>query len=180
MKGTISGLMYSAIGNRTVVEITLEGNQAADIEKYKGKPIDLALKQYRKGRSLDANGYFWVLAGKLAEAVRTSKEDVYRAYIKEIGGNYDVVCVQDRAVESLVEGWSRNGLGWIAETTPSKLKGCTNVLLYTGSSEYDTGQMARLIELAVQDCMTLGIETKTPTEIDNLLSLWERGTADGR
>lgn len=178
MKGTISGLMYSAVSKTTVVEIALEGNVASEVEKFKGKHIDLTLKQYRKGRSLDANGYFWVLAGKLAEAMNIPKTDIYRGYIKEIGGNSEIVCVQDRAVDSLVNGWQRNGIGWVADTMPSKLKGCTNVILYTGSSEYDTGQMARLIDLAVQDCKAVGIDTKTPAEIDDLLSIWEK--ADGR
>lgn len=178
MKGTISGLMYSAVSKTTVVEIALEGNVAADVEKFKGRHIDVSLKQYRKNRSLDANGYFWVLAGKLAEAMNIPKTDIYRGYIKEIGGNSEIVCVQDRAVDSLVNGWQRNGIGWVADTMPSKLKGCTNVILYTGSSEYDTGQMARLIDLAVQDCKAVGIDTKTPAEIDDLLSIWEK--ANGR
>ena len=178
MKGTINGLMYSAVSKTTVVEIALEGNVASEVEKFKGKHIDVSFKQYRKGRSLDANGYFWVLAGKLAEAMNIPKTDIYRGYIKEIGGNSEIVCVQDRAVDSLVNGWQRNGIGWVADTMPSKLKGCTNVILYTGSSEYDTGQMARLIDLAVQDCKAVGIDTKTPAEIDDLLSIWEK--ADGR
>lgn len=180
MKGTISGLMYSALTCKTIVQIELDGNQAAEVEKLQGKQVDVALKQYRKGRSLDANGYFWVLAGKLAERTGVPREQIYRGYVKDIGGNYDVVCVQDRAVDSLVQGWGRNGLGWIADTMPSKLQGCKNVLLYKGSSEYDTGQMSRLIELAVQDCMALGIETKTPQEIENMISLWESGKDDAR
>lgn len=66
-----------------------------------------------------------------------------------------------------------NGLGWQTDTIPSKLEGCTNVVLYYGSSTYDTEQMSRLIDIVVQDCKALGIETKTPDEIANMLSLWE-------
>jgi len=172
MKGTVNGLMYSGISKTTTVEFILEGNQAAEIEKFKGKQITLTLKQKKKNRSLDANAYFWLLAGKLAEAMNIPKTDIYRGYIKEIGGNSEIVCIQDRAVDTLVNGWQRNGIGWVADKFPSKLKGCTNVILYTGSSEYDTGQMSRLIELIVQDCKAVGISTKTPDEINNLLSLW--------
>lgn len=178
MKGIISGgPMYSRINYKTVIELTLDENVAREIENLKGKQVEVTIKQYRKGRSLDANGYFWVLAGKLAEAMNIPKTDIYRGYIKEIGGNSEIVCVQDRAVDSLVNGWQRNGIGWVRDTMPSKLKGCTNVILYTGSSEYDTGQMARLIDLAVQDCKAVGIDTKTPAEIDDLLSIWEKADA---
>ena len=72
----------------------------------------------------------------------------------------------------MTDGWEHNGIGWQAETMPSKLPGCTNVILYYGSSTYDTAQMSRLIDLIVQDCDALGIETKDPAEIDRLVEEW--------
>ena len=85
--------------------------------------------------------------------------------------------MQDKAVDTLVKGWEHNGLGWCAETFPSKLKGCTNVILYYGSSEYDTAQMSRLIDLVVNDCKEQGIETMTPEQLENMLNTWETNNA---
>lgn len=136
------------------------------------KQYSLEIKEKKPRRSLDANAYFWVLAHKIAEASGIEVSTVYRSYIREIGGNNDLVCVQDKAVEAFCEGWERNGLGWIAEPMPSKLAGCTNVMCYYGSSTYDTAQMSRLIELAVQDCKEYGIEYITDAEIKKLLDLW--------
>ncbi|MEE1017932.1 MAG: hypothetical protein UH824_00435, partial [Acutalibacteraceae bacterium] len=65
------------------------------------------------------------------------------------------------------------GKGWVTDTTPSKIGGCVNVIAYYGSSTYDTAQMSRLIDMAVQDCEALEIETKTPDEIARLVSLWQ-------
>ena len=53
-------------------------------------------KQYvaqikRKGRSLDANAYAWVLMDKLAAHYRLNPEDIYREKIKQIPGVRDVV-----------------------------------------------------------------------------------------
>ena len=177
MKGTINGLMYSGLTKTTIVEIALEGNQAAEIEKYKGKHIDMTLKQYRKARSLDANAYYWVLLDRLATVVNVPKTEIYRMHVRDIGGNCEMFTVKNFAVERLCNGWSRNGMGWITDTMPSRYDGYTNVFLYYGSSTYDTHQMSRLIDLAVQDCQAQGIETKTPAEIENMLSLWE--TAKG-
>lgn len=134
--------------------------------------VVVTIKKYRKKRSLDANAYCWVLIGKIAEKTNAPREEVYRSAIREIGGNYDVVCAQDKAVEALRESWQKNGIGWITDTMPSKIEGCTNVMVYYGSSSYDTQQMSRLINILVQDCEQLGIDTKSQEEIDSLLNSW--------
>lgn len=77
------------------------------------------------------------------------------------------------AADKLCTAWARNGLGWQTDVTESRLAGCVNVTLYYGSSTYDTAQMSRLIELAVQDCRALGIETATPADLALLLDRWE-------
>lgn len=130
------------------------------------------VKEQHKKRSLDANAYFWVLADKLAEATRISKEGIYRHAIREIGGNSTTVCVRDMAAEKLCQGWEKNGLGWLSDTFPSKLPGCVNVTLYYGSSTYDTKQMSRLIDNIVQDCQAVGIETLTPDKLALLVEEW--------
>lgn len=126
----------------------------------------------KKKRSLDSNGYAWNLIGKIAEAVGRNKTDVYRDAVREIGGNYDTVCVKSEAVDKLIEGWEHNGLGWLTEQFPSKIKGCVNVNLYYGSSTYDTRQMSRLIDNIVQDAKALGIETLTPQQISEMMNAW--------
>ena len=139
-----------------------------DIEK-----LSIEIKQYRARRSLDANAYCWVLIDKIAENQGISKEEVYRECIKNIGGNSEIVCVKNEAVDRLCEGWRRNGIGWQTDTFPSKIVGCTNVILYYGSSVYDTKQMSLLLENLIQDCKALGIQTETPEAIAKMKSLWE-------
>ena len=137
--------------------------------------LSIEIKPYRARRSLDANAFAWVLMDRLAEKLNVSKEDIYREYIKNIGGNSEIVCVKDSALERLCEGWQRMGIGWQTDTFPSKLEGCTNVILYYGSSTYDSAQMSRLLDLIIQDCKEQGIPTETPDEIARMKSLWETG-----
>lgn len=137
------------------------------------KKYELSIKLHQKKRSNDANAYCWTLIDKLAEKLSLSKIEIYRRLIKEVGGVSDIVCVQDKAVDKLIKAWEKHGIGWQAETEKSKIAGCTNVILYYGSSTYDTAQMSRLIDLVVQECGQLGIETKTPDEIEELKALWE-------
>lgn len=142
-----------------------------EMQDRPGKDYTAVLKQYRP-RSLDANAYFWVLCDQLAEKTHIPKEEIYRSLVREIGGNCETVCVQSKAADALCRGWAHNGLGWVTETLPSKLAGCTNVVLYYGSSTYDSTQMSRLIDLAVQECRTQGIETKTPEQLALLKEAW--------
>ena len=147
--------------SKTIFQIYDELNAA-------GK-LSIKIGKYKQKRSLDANAYCWVLISRLAEKLNIPKTDIYRAAIKEIGGNSDTVCIQDKAVDSLRDGWQRNGIGWLTETMPSKIEGCTNVILYYGSSTYDKGQMSRLINNIVEECKLQGIETKSAEEVDSLL-----------
>lgn len=131
------------------------------------------VKEVKKRRSLDSNAYAWVLLGKLQEKLHIPKEDIYKSLIKEIG-SYEVIPVKDEAVERFRQAWSKNGLGWITETTKSKLEGFTNIIAYYGSSSYNTSEMSRLIDLIVQECKQQDIETMTPNELKSLLESWDK------
>lgn len=138
-----------------------------------GKDYDLTLEiAHSRKRSLDSNAYCWVLMDKLAAHYKVPVSDVYRNLVKEIGGNSEILCMMDRAVETFRKSWETNGLGWQTETLPSKIDGCTNVKVYYGSSTYDAAQMSRLIDLVVSECKEAGIETKTPEELEMLLAQW--------
>lgn len=138
----------------------------------KEKEYSLEIKEHKKKRSLDANAYFWVLADKIAAKSGVEKTNVYRSYVKEIGGNSDIVCVQNKAVERFCTVFESHGIGWVTEQMLSKIEGCTNVICYYGSSTYNTVQMSRLIGLAIQDCKEYGIEYLTERELGAMLAAW--------
>lgn len=165
---------FTAKGNPI---ITLELNERIPAlkmvdELHDAEKLSIKIAKFKKKRSLDANAYCWVLISRLAEKLKIPKTDIYRQAIKEIGGNCDTVCVQDKAVQSLRDGWERNGLGWQTETLPSKIDGCTNVVLYYGSSTYDVAQMSLLVNYILEECRLQGIEVKSKEEIDSLLGQW--------
>jgi hypothetical protein len=135
------------------------------------KEYSIVIDKEVKKRSNDANRYFWELVGKLSEKVNVPPEDIYRHYIRDVGGNYEVIPIKDIAVETWINNWQSKGLGWVCEKIgESKLRGYTNVICFYGSSTYDTRQMSRLIELCVADCKGQGIETMTPTELATLMA----------
>ena len=175
VSGRIIGANIGFMTNKP--QLTLEVNELNDfkqlVDDMNGcEKLSIEIKPFRARRSLDANAYAWVLMDRLASKMGESKENIYRQYIRHIGGNSEIVCVKNSAVERLCEGY---GIGWQTESFPSKIEGCTNIILYYGSSTYDTAQMSRLLDLGVrivQDCRQLDIPTETPDEIARLKSLW--------
>lgn len=150
--------------------MTVQGDVRNVWAEYHDKELDVEIKRHRKKRSLDANAYAWVLINKIAEKMRIPPAVVYREAIRGVGNVSTVVCVQDIAVDALRRGWEAKGLGWQTDTLPSKLNGCTNVVLFYGSSTFDTRQMSQMIDNLIQDAKTLGIETMTPRELEAMLN----------
>ena len=171
-KGKIKSMSRNIFSKEYEVTFSTDKNILVDIENLTEKELNIKVVQFRKKRSLDANAYCWVLIDKLSEKLNISKEELYRGYIKNIGGNNTVVCVPDKAVGELIKGWQHNGLGWQTDTLPSKIEGCTNVILYYGSSTYDTEQMSHLIDMVIQDCEAVDISTMTPRELAVLKQGW--------
>lgn len=169
MIGELRDLTLNRDGSQNIT-VTVKNDFRAGFDALRGKPVDIEIKPHRARRSLDANSYCWVLVDKLAQYMKMKREDIYRNAIREIGGVSEIVCVQNRAVDRLREGWAMHGTGWQTETLPSQIPGCTNVVLYYGSSTYDTKQMSALIDNLIQDAEALGIETITPAEKERLLA----------
>ena len=122
---------------------------------------------------MDANAYYWKLCGELGKAIHEIPETIYRRHIREIG-NYEVLCIQEHALEQFRRRWCSGHLGRFVETKASKIPGCVTVLAYYGSSDFDKAQMSRLIDNCIQDCKAVGVEVLTPDKIDLLKEDWGR------
>lgn len=145
------------------------------VEGLDDKTYELTVKQHRNRRSLDANAYFWTLMNKLSVLFGFSSVQLYRELIKDVGGNYYIIPCRLEAKDRFIQIWESNGIGWVCDDLQSsKLKGYTNIMCYYGSSQYDSAQMSRLIQLAVQECKQHGIETASPEELSLLLEAWEK------
>ena len=144
---------------------------------HRSSLYDCEIKEHREKRSLDANRYYWELCGKLAKAINDKPENIYRSHIRDVG-NYETICIQTRAVDDFKRRWCSNHLGRFVETRESKLQGCTTVLAYYGSSDFDSLEMSRLIDNCIQDCKAVGVETLPPDKIQLMKEEWGRAPAN--
>lgn len=154
------------------IKVTLLLDTIEDLEKFQDKKINVELKQHRNKRTLDANAYCWVLINKIAERTDVPAKDIYKDAITYVG-SCEVLPIKDEAVNKFIEAWTKRGIGWICQTTKSKLNGYTNVLAYYGSSSYDTKEMSKLIDIIIEECKQWNIETLTPTELSRLKEEWK-------
>ena len=149
------------------------GKAMSVVRNHKTKLYDLEVKEHRKKRSLDANAYAWVLINKLADVMRIPPTEVYRQAIQDISGNSEILPVRQEAVEQFKQAWSHNGIGWMCrDMGRSKLPGYWNLMVYYGSSVYNSKQMSDLIDHLVQDCKALDIETLPPEKLSLLMEEW--------
>lgn len=131
--------------------------------------LSIEVKKYRAKRSLDANAYAWVLFTKIAEVIRSSKDEVYEEMLQKYGyfykddEGYITVTVRADVDMSKVQGH------WKFYKSNGKF---SSYVMIKGSSEYDTAEMARFIDAVVEEAKELGIETATPEEIERMKSLW--------
>ena len=160
-------------GGEWLVSFTTREDPGKLFDELREEMVKVEIKKASKIKSRDANAYCWVIIDRIAEKTGISRLEVYRHAIKEIGGVSTTVCVQDKAVDRLREGWEKNGIGWQTDTLKSRIDGCTNVILYYGSSVYDSQQMSRLIDSLVQEAEGLGIPTY-PEEVERMKAQWEK------
>lgn len=172
MRAEIHDLTFTMDGAQ-VISFRTKDDCRELYETLKGKDLDVTAKKHREPRSLNANSYAWVLMDKLAEKLHIAKESIYKNYVRNIGGNNDRLYIADEAVGRFCTAWEGYGLGWLCDVLPSGQKGVSEVTAYYGSSTYDTAQMSRLIDLIVQDCMSVGIEVRDPADIESMLEAWD-------
>lgn len=137
--------------------------------------IKIDLKKASKHRSLSANNYAWVLIDQIAEVTGKKASEVYREAIKDMGGVSDYYGMKEAAYEDFCEMWCRGHLGRQVEIIPGSTRpGWINVRAWKGSSDFDSKQMAALIDNLIMDAEDQGIPTITEQQVERMIFRWEK------
>lgn len=152
------------------------GKAMAIIRKHKDKLYNFEVKEHRKKRSLDANAKLWALINEMAVILRLPPEEIYQGYIPDVGNNFKFIPALPEEVEEWTTDWCKGHIGRMVEDIgpcrTTELKGYRLLKMYRGSSEYDVPTFSRLLDLVLQDCRNLGIETMSERERSLLLEEW--------
>ena len=126
------------------------------------------IKPYRQKRSLNANAYAWVLINEMANRLRTSKDEVYQEMLKRYGQSKVISVLSEIDISRFVKYYEEIGKGHVEG------KEFTHYRCYIGSSEYDSREMAILIDGIVDEAQELGIDTLPTTAIERMKALWNQ------
>lgn len=157
--------------------ITVPTDQRGAVMRWirgaRDRDYTLQIKEYRKKRSPDANAKLWALLGEMSAVLKLPPEEIYQGYIPDVGGNYWIAPVRPEDIPAREKSWCKGHIGrMIDDMGPCRsrdLAGHHNVRFYEGSSEYDRATFSRLLEMVIQDCRQLGIETMSEREKSLLL-----------
>lgn len=137
-----------------------------------GEDVKFDVSKARQHRSLNANAYFYQLCGEIAEAIDSSKDEVHHQMIFRYGqykrtkdGNL-VFCMRPTS-EDFMDDPTRH----LKPTGKTEMRNGVSYSWYVemrGSHEYNTQEMAKLIDGVVSECKELGIETLSPDEIKRI------------
>jgi hypothetical protein len=140
-----------------------------------GDEYDIVIKKRGK-RSLNANNYHWMLCEQIAKVLQASKYEVHNQLMIDYGTDwlddtgspvYVLMKDNDKYLRKETEHYrptdaveDRKGTmyRWFVLLMPSHLM--------------DSKQMSELIDGTVSEAQELGIDTRTPDEIERMKSLW--------
>lgn len=169
-----AGWMQDREGVWLMLRVPTTAKAQAVCEQYESGKFAAELKERRNRRSMNANNYFWQLVDQIADRLGREKEELYLEYVKRVGPFKDFTLSEDEAKTFRV-AWSMLGKGWPTEQVDYSPSGREVIIrAYYGSSQYNTRQMSRLIDMAVEDAKDLGVEVLTPMELDRLKGEWGR------
>ena len=139
------------------------------------RPLTITAKPFRKKRSLNANAYFHVLTGKIAERLGTSLDHEKNRLIREYGqyefidGWIPTVLIDTAFEEKMLD---MEGVHWKPVARPDTEH--VKMAFMRGSHTYNTEEMSRLIDATVEQAKELGIETLTPEELERVKMSWTK------
>ena len=134
--------------------------------------LNIEVKKYRKGRSLNANAYFHALNDKLASAKNVSTIEMKNMLLQDYGTLEDLPAI---ALHESINYLKQKHMH-LYPTGRSEVMESGAVyyafLVIKHTAEYDSKEMARLIDGTVSECKEVGIETLTPRELEEMKERW--------
>ena len=164
----------------TQINLVLDKKDAdrvmAILESLKvGEEYDVEIRKQSK-RSLNANSYHWLLCEKIAKALKISKYEAHNRLMLDYGTDwrdangeryFALLKDDDKYLRAMTVHYrptdaveDRKGVlyRWFVLMLPSHLM--------------NTKEMSELIDGTVAEAKELGIETRTPDEIERMKQLW--------
>lgn len=163
-------------GDEWQITLVTRDNPVNLFYRLKDKLCAIDIKRAGNKRTKTANDFLWAMCTDIGNALRPPlpKEQVYRQAIREVGESSLMLMESDR-VEAFREIWGSRGIGWFSEVVDDSRKnpGCKVLMVYYGTSVYDSEAMSRVIDYVKQDMQAMGLPIPlSEKEERRLLETW--------
>lgn len=156
--------------------VFLTENLPNSINDLADKDLFVKAAVYRKRRSLNANAYFHLLNGKLADKLGISKARCKNTLIGRYGqymmiDGEPAVLKTNVPPEKMLENETFHSSPFAQKKENNK--NLVYYYIYRGTHSYDTKEMGILINGTVEECKEQGIDTVPPDELKAMMAAWE-------
>lgn len=182
MRGRLKEIMQDVLNGGFIISFHVQAVPSGVETLREESDLAISLKKWREHRSLSANAYYWVLVGKLSELTGQPNAVIHNMLLRRygvaeiVGGQLLTVMVPDTD-EAERETLEKE----IYHLKPtSKLKEGKDgrmfraYILLKGSSDFDTKEMARLIDGTIEECKEVGIDTLSTEEVRRMMEDYEK------
>ncbi len=162
MKKQISGKIVEVKENNIVV-VELNENMPDDYENYEVK-----IQKKSKKRGLDANALSWTLIDRIAQALHTSRDEIYDLMLSRYGvATYIVVKPNeaDRILE-LIEHGKKLGEVVINNQIGIQLQ------IFIGSSHYNRSEFSTYLQGIISECENMGLVIENKDVFFDAIAHW--------
>ena len=140
--------------------------------------ISVMLDKWHKTRSLTANSYLFVLLNQLAPKFNETIGNQYVKAIKDYGQCFKGIAMHKGALKIFEQDWNnkattlQHSISMVDVVKEFTSKGVewVEIIAWRGSSQYDSKEFSTLLNGVVEDCKDQGIDTMTPSEIQQLIN----------
>lgn len=172
--GTISSVSKDWQSERFIISFEMNEIISHEVieDMRRCKKLSISVDEFKEKRSRDANAYFHVLCGKLADKHRISKPRMKNILLYRYGQT-EFIGENIAAVHSNVPAsqiLEQEELHMFPVGTDEE--GLTIYRIQRNSRTYNSKEMSILIDGTVEDCKEHGIETLTPRELAIMYQKW--------
>lgn len=168
MIGKIKNFARDIISHKQNLTLEIDGDITDTVEALKDELVSIEIKKYRKKRSLDANGLLWACIGDIAKAINADKWDIYLMMLKRYGV-YTYGVFKPNHIDHVRKMWRETEV--VGEIDINGEKG-VQMLLYFGSSTYDTKEFSVLLDGVISEMKEMGLQIPADKETQRLLEEW--------
>lgn len=175
--GRLVSVARDIVSKKLMVSFVIDTEPVDDLNNLaQMESLDIKAEKHKKRRSLDANAYFHVLVGKIAEKDVRSKAWEKNMMICRYGqpellpDGSPMVYKTNAPYEYMMELESLHTIPVKFSEENGQEVGFYKI--YRGSHTYDTHEMSKLIEGTVAEAKERGIETLTPVELERMTKAW--------